>query len=65
MESREHDPARLTFPPKLLSQRDQEDIISNFCVDLAPEKIEKAGCAVCGLLTLTSELAPVAEFDLE
>ncbi|KAH6891703.1 hypothetical protein BKA70DRAFT_1119629, partial [Coprinopsis sp. MPI-PUGE-AT-0042] len=45
-----------SFPPPTPSLLLQERIIRNFCADLTPEKVEEAGCCVCGQLKLKTDL---------
>ncbi|TFK58009.1 hypothetical protein BDN72DRAFT_782630, partial [Pluteus cervinus] len=43
-------PLTLDFPPEPLQQRLVDKVIRDFCKATSPEKIEEAGCAVCGEL---------------
>lgn len=47
---------KTNFPPKSLSSLLQHKIASNFCKNTSPQAFEKSGCAVCGKLTLYTEL---------
>jgi len=53
------------FPPRPLSLDLQHKIALNFCKDTAPKKFEEAGCAVCGKLTLFTELQKLSELKLD
>jgi len=44
------------FPPPQLTKSLQNQIISEFCQDTSPTIFQEAGCAVCGRLTLLTEL---------
>ena len=44
------------FPPSPPSNRLMHKIISGFCNDTHPSKIEEAGCAICGQLVILSNL---------
>ena len=52
------------FPPKPLSSLLQHKIASNFCKDTSPQAFEESGCAVCGKLTLLTELQKLSELKL-
>src|SRR6266567_8887681 len=52
------------FPPEPLSSLLQHKIASNFCKDTSPQAFEESGCAVCGKLTLLTELQKLSELDL-
>ena len=52
------------FPPKPLSSLLQHKIASNFCKDTSPQAFEESGCAVCGKLTLLTELQNLSELEL-
>ena len=52
------------FPPRPASDRLIHRIISGFCNDTNPSHFEEAGCAVCGQLTLLSELKVLNEVDI-
>ncbi|KDR65457.1 hypothetical protein GALMADRAFT_81852, partial [Galerina marginata CBS 339.88] len=52
------------FPPQPLTDKLQHTIISDFCNDIKPNKFEEAGCAVCGKLTLLTELLKLANLNL-
>lgn len=43
----------------------QHSIISGFCKATSPNHFVEAGCAVCGTLTLCSELQRLADLDLD
>jgi hypothetical protein len=44
------------FPPSPPSKRLMHKIISGFCNDTHPSKLEEAGCAVCGQLVVMTKL---------
>ena len=52
------------FPPRPASDHLIHCIISGFCNDTNPSHFEEAGCAVCGQLTLLSELKALTEVDI-
>ena len=52
------------FPPKPLSSLLQHKIASNFYKDTSPQNFEESGCAVCGKLTLFTELQKLSELEL-
>ncbi|KAJ3544805.1 hypothetical protein NMY22_g2652 [Coprinellus aureogranulatus] len=52
-----------TFPPPPLSEDVNREIIREFCADLKPAAFEESGCAVCGQLTLLTNLIPLADVD--
>jgi len=52
------------FPPRPASDHLIHHIISGFCNDTNPSQFEEAGCAVCGQLTLLSELKAFNEVDI-
>ena len=45
-----------TFPPLQPDNKLMCDIAHNFCFDSSPDKLEEAGCAICGQLTPFSNL---------
>ncbi|KAJ3891663.1 hypothetical protein GG344DRAFT_46947, partial [Lentinula edodes] len=45
------------FPPPPIVQSLQDDIIRRWCAASQPSQFEEAGCAVCGLLKLKSDLS--------
>src|SRR6266567_3001340 len=53
------------FPPSPLSLDLQHKIALNFCKDTALKIFEEAGCAVCGKLTLFTELQKLSELKLD
>jgi len=55
---------RSVFPPRPASDHLIHHIISGFCNDTNPSQFEEAGCAVCGQLTLLSELKALNEVDI-
>jgi hypothetical protein len=52
------------FPPKPVSSVLQYKIASNFCKDTSPQAFEESGCAICGKLTLLTELQKLSELEL-
>ena len=52
------------FPPKPLSSMLQHKIISNFCNNTSLKNFEESGCAVCGKLTLLTDLQKLSELEL-
>ena len=53
------------FPPNPLTSLLQHKIASNFCKDTSPQAFEESGCAVCGKLTLLTELQNLSELELD
>ncbi|KAF5328907.1 hypothetical protein D9611_014251 [Ephemerocybe angulata] len=51
------------YPPPPLSDLEKITIIREFCDDIRPSCFEEAGCAVCGQLTLLTELKPIESLD--
>ncbi|KAF9459634.1 hypothetical protein BDZ94DRAFT_1131774, partial [Collybia nuda] len=47
------------FPPEPLTDNVSERIIRSFCEQLTSEKLEEAGCAVCGQLKPKKDLSPL------
>ena len=54
--------SKTNFPPKPLSSLLQHKVASNFCKDTLPQAFE--GCAICGKLTLLTELQKLFELEL-
>ena len=54
----------IKFPPKPLSSILQHKIISKFCTDTSFKNFEESGCAVCGKLTLMTDLQKLSELEL-
>jgi len=52
------------FPPRPASDRLVHRIISGFCKDTSPSHFEEAGCAICGQLTLLSELKSLKDVNI-
>ncbi|KAF6747696.1 hypothetical protein DFP72DRAFT_821384, partial [Ephemerocybe angulata] len=48
-----------TFPPEPVTKDLEEIIAARACLKLRPEAFEERGCAVCGKLTLVSQLTPL------
>jgi hypothetical protein len=53
------------FPPVPPNPCLHRKIISEFYNATAPSKFEEAGCAVCGSLTLRSELSELSSLDID
>ena len=53
------------FSPKPLTSLLQHKITSNFCKDTSPQAFEESGCAVCGKLTLLTELQNLSDLGLD
>ncbi|TFK58815.1 hypothetical protein BDN72DRAFT_781548, partial [Pluteus cervinus] len=56
-----HNPIK--YPPAPLKQELVDRIISDFCEDISPAKLEESGCAVCGELHSTHEMQPLKNFS--
>ena len=54
----------MKFPPKPLSPFLQHRIATNFCKDTSPQAFEESGCAICGKLTLLTELQKLSKLEL-
>ena len=52
------------FPPKPADFKRLHGITKRFCEQIAPSNFIEAGCAVCGQLTLLSELTPLSEINI-
>ncbi|TFK57783.1 hypothetical protein BDN72DRAFT_782868, partial [Pluteus cervinus] len=52
-----------TYPPAPLKQELVDRIISDFCEDISPAKLEESGCAVCGELHKLKEMQPLKNFS--
>jgi hypothetical protein len=55
----------MAFPPLPPSEKLQHTIISDFCNNTAPNKFIESGCAVCGRLTLLTELQKLSDLNLD
>ena len=53
------------FPPALLSESLQHQVISGFCKDTASNVFQEAGCTVCGRLTPLPELQKLSDLNLD
>jgi hypothetical protein len=51
------------FPPEPLSKNLTHTIASGFCKAMAPSRFVESGCAVCGRLTIKSELIKLSEIE--
>ncbi|KAJ3823872.1 hypothetical protein F5880DRAFT_1441073, partial [Lentinula raphanica] len=49
----------VAFPPSPITQSDIDKSIRQWCSASHPSNFEEAGCAVCGLLKLKTELSPL------
>ncbi|KAJ7259002.1 hypothetical protein C8J57DRAFT_1073294, partial [Mycena rebaudengoi] len=52
------------FPPRPRDDKIAHRIISRFCSATAVDKFEEAGCAICGCLTLCSQLSKLEDLEL-
>lgn len=52
------------FPPVPPTKVLRHEIITGMCNDVDPVQIEESGCAVCGQLTLNTELTPIKDLEL-
>ncbi|KAF5336919.1 hypothetical protein D9611_002865 [Ephemerocybe angulata] len=52
------------WPPEPLTAHAQADIVRDLCEDLVPLMFEEAGCAICGQLTLLTDLAPLDTLEV-
>ncbi|KAJ7831944.1 hypothetical protein B0H14DRAFT_3087820 [Mycena olivaceomarginata] len=50
------------FPPKPLSFRETQNIISRYCHSIHPSKFMERGCAVCVYLTPIRHLTPLSQY---
>jgi hypothetical protein len=57
--------AKNQFPPKPLSKELTHTIITGFCKATAPSKFVESGCAVCGRLTLLSDLVQMEDLKCD
>jgi hypothetical protein len=55
----------ITFPSDPPNASLCRKIINNFCDTTKPSKFEEAGCAVCGALTLQTELSDLTSLDVD
>ena len=53
------------FPPAPPDTLLRKKIIDEFCKATAPAKFEEAGCAVCGVLTLQTELSDLSSDNID
>ncbi|KAJ7824418.1 hypothetical protein B0H13DRAFT_1658519, partial [Mycena leptocephala] len=53
------------FPPNPPSKTFRHGVITGMCNDLNPTAFEESGCAVCGELTVNSELTHWDELDVD
>src|ERR1700676_1551422 len=53
------------FPPPPPDPSLRREIIDEFCKATSPAKFEEAGCAVCGSLTLQSDLSELSSLNTD
>ena len=58
-------PAYETFPPAPPDPSLRKKIINGFCDATGPSRFEEAGCAVCGALTLQTELSDLHSLSID
>ena len=58
-------PEHNTFPPDSLDASLHRKIIKDFCNATKPSNFEEAGCAVCGALTLQTELSDLSSLNID
>jgi len=58
-------PAYETFPPAPPDASLRKNIINGFCDATDPSRFEEAGCAVCGVLTLQTELSDLRSLNID
>ena len=58
-------PAQNSFPPAPPDASLRRKIINDFCNAIKPSKFEEAGCAVCGALTLKTELSNLSSLNID
>src|SRR5882757_4339304 len=58
-------PAYKTFPPAPPDASLRKNIINGFCDATDPSRFEEAGCAVCGVLTLQTELSDLRSLNID
>jgi len=54
-----------SFPPALPDASLRREIINDFCDATKHSKFEEAGCAVCGALTLKTELSNLSSLNID
>jgi len=54
-----------SFPPAPPDALLRRKIINGFCEAIEPSKFEEAGCAVCGALTLKTELSKLSTVNID
>ena len=58
-------PEHNTFPPDSPDASLRRKIIKSFCDATKPSNFEEAGCAVCGALTLQSDLSDLSSLNID
>jgi hypothetical protein len=58
------EPEHNIFPPDVPDASLRKKIINDFCDAIDPSKFEEAGCAVCGALTLRTELFDLSSLNI-
>ena len=59
------EPKHTIFPPNIPDASLRKKIINDFCEATKPSKFEEAGCAVCGALTLQTELFDLGSLNID
>jgi len=59
------EPEHNIFPPNIPDASLHKKIINDFCEATNPSKFQEAGCAVCGALTLKTELFDLALLNID
>ena len=59
------EPSGCTFPPEPLSDLQKHSLITNYCEEFDPSRLNESGCAVCGHLTIVNDSVPIQDLDLE
>jgi len=59
------EPEHNVFPPDIPNASLRKKIINDFCEATKPSKFEEAGCAVCGALTLKTELSNLSSLNID
>ena len=58
-------PEHNIFPPNIPDATLRKKIINDFCEATNPSKFQEAGCAVCGALTVKTELFDLASLNID
>ena len=59
------EPKHNIFPPNIPDATLRKKIINDFCEATNPSKFQEAGCAVCGALTVKTELFDLATLHID